>query len=133
MPSHNSMTSLRNQLYIGSCYSLYSVSVRRNDTKSKHEEESHEVKEKLARNSDLHWGEEPFLLETLKDFFLLRSLFRSACPDYSGTSPLEHLYSRDTSIQGTQKLVPKKCPHNLCICYLYLGERDTFVGPKAQV
>ena len=27
----------------------------------------------------------------------------SACPDYSGTSPLGHLYSRDTSIQGTQK------------------------------
>ena len=45
----------------------------------------------------------------------------------------------DTSIQGTppfkghKNLVPEKCSHNLCICYLYLGERDTFVGPKAQV
>ena len=81
----------------------------------------------------MDWGEEPFLPETLKDFLSYARFSGSACPDYSGTSPLEHLYLRDTSIQGTQKLVPKKCPHNLCICYLYLGERDTFVGPKAQV
>ena len=32
---------------------------------------------------------------------------------YSGTSPLGHVYSRDTSIQGTQDLVPEKRPHNL--------------------
>ena len=57
----------------------------------------------------------------------------SACPDYSGTSPLGHLYSRDISIHGTQNFVPEKCSHNLYICYLYLGERDTFMGPKTQV
>ena len=31
-----------------------------------------------------------------------------------------HLYSGDTSIQGTKNLLPVKCSHNLCICYLYL-------------
>ena len=53
---------------------------------------------------------------------------------YSGTSLLW-----DTSIQGTQTLVPEKHPYNLCICYLY--KRDTsiqgtgthFLGPEAQV
>ena len=30
-----------------------------------------------------------------------------------------NIYSRDTSIQGTQNLVPVKCSHNLCICYLF--------------
>ena len=39
--------------------------------------------------------------------------------NYSGTSPLRHLYSSNTSIRGTQDLVPKKCSHSLCICYLY--------------
>lgn len=28
-------------------------------------------------------------------------------------------YPRDSSIQGTQNLVAKKCLHNLCVCYLY--------------
>ena len=49
---------------------------------------------------------------------------RTSC----GTSPLGHLFSRDTSIQGTQNLVPKKRPHNLWIYYLYWGEMDTFSG-----
>ena len=31
---------------------------------------------------------------------------------------LGHLYSRDTSIKGTQHLVPEKCPQNLCICMI---------------
>ena len=47
---------------------------------------------------------------------------------YSGTSPLGHLYPRDTSIQGTQNLVAKKCLHNLCVSYLYW--RDTFRGSR---
>ena len=42
---------------------------------------------------------------------------------YTGASSLGHLYSRDTwwtpPFQGTQNLVPEKCSHNLCICYLY--------------
>ena len=32
-----------------------------------------------------------------------------ARPNYSGTSPSGHLYSRDTSIQGTQNLAREKC------------------------
>ena len=32
---------------------------------------------------------------------------------YSETSPLGNLYSKDTSIQGTQNTVPEKCSHNL--------------------
>ena len=46
---------------------------------------------------------------------------------YSGDTSIQgtplfrgHFYSRDTSIQGTKNLVPVKCSHNLCICYLYL-------------
>ena len=42
--------------------------------------------------------------------------------NYSGTSPLRHLYSSNTSIRGTKNLVPEKCSHNLCICYLYWRE-----------
>ena len=55
----------------------------------------------------------------------------------SGTFPLGHLYSRDTSIQGTQGLVLEKHPYYNCfICYLYWedtsiqGKRDTFWAPK---
>jgi len=40
--------------------------------------------------------------------------FSCALCHYSGTSPLGHLYLRDTSIQGTQNLVLEKCSHNLC-------------------
>ena len=39
--------------------------------------------------------------------------------NYSETSPLGHLYSSNTSIQGTQNLVPERCSHSPCICYLY--------------
>ena len=47
-------------------------------------------------------------------------------------SPLEHgLYSKDTSIQGTQNLVPKKCSHNLCIFYLCC--RDTSIQGKGTL
>ena len=35
----------------------------------------------------------------------------------------DNFYSRDTSIQGKKNLVPVKCSHNLCICYLYLFYR----------
>ena len=59
--------------------------------------------------------------------------------DYSGTSPLGHLYARDVSIQETQNLVTEKCSHNRCICNLfvrdiglYSGERDTFTGSQNQ-
>ena len=45
-------------------------------------------------------------------------------------SPLEHLYSKDTSIQGTQNWVPKKCSHNLCILYLYCS--DTSIQGKGH-
>ena len=48
-----------------------------------------------------------------------------------------HLYSSDTSIQGTQDLVPEKCSHNLCICYIYWSSIQTkgtlFLGPETLV
>ena len=59
------------------------------------------------------------------------------CLDPSPT--VETLYSRDTSIQGTQKSVQEKCSHNLCICYLLWrnisiqGKRTHFMGPETQV
>ena len=81
----------------------------------------------------MDWGEEPFLSQSLKDFFSYARFSGSACPDYSGTSPLGHLYSRDISIHGTQNFLLEKCSYNLYICYLYLGETDTFVGPQTQV
>ena len=52
---------------------------------------------------------------------------------------LGHLYSKDTSIQGTRDLVPKKRPHNLWICYLYWrdtsiqGKGARFLGPETRV
>ena len=51
---------------------------------------------------------------SLRFFFFLALLLH-----YSETSPLGHLCSRDTSIQGTKNLVLEKRPHNFCICYLY--------------
>lgn len=35
---------------------------------------------------------------------------------------LEHLYSRDNSIQGIQNFVPEKSSDHLCTCYLRLKE-----------
>ena len=46
--------------------------------------------------------------------------------DFIGTSPLGHLYLRDTSIQGTKILVHECWHFYLCICYLY--KRDTSPG-----
>ena len=37
----------------------------------------------------------------------------------------------DTFIQGTESLVLEKCSHNLCICYLYLG--DTSIQGKGTL
>ena len=56
---------------------------------------------------------------------------------YSGTPPLGHLYSRNTSTQGTQNLVLEKRPDNICIYYLYLRDtsfqgKGTLLGPKTQ-
>ena len=51
--------------------------------------------------------------------------YRFVKNQYSGTSPLGHLYLRDTSIQGTPNLIREKCSHN--VCYLY-GSLDTFSG-----
>ena len=42
---------------------------------------------------------------------------------------LEHLYSRDNSIQGIENFVPEKCSDNLCTCYLRL-KGHFFLGPK---
>ena len=42
----------------------------------------------------------------------------------SGTSPLGHLYSRDTSVQRENKSGPN-VQKNFCICYLYW--RNTFI------
>ena len=47
---------------------------------------------------------------------------------YSVTSPLGHLFSRNSSIQRKQNLVPEKRSHNICIVLPLLKgpERDTF-------
>lgn len=70
-------------------------------------------------------------------FLHIRYLYSSK---NSGTFPYVHLYSRDASIQGSQKLVPEKLPHNLCVCYLYwsvtsvqLGKGTGFLGPETRV
>ena len=62
-------------------------------------------------------------------------LYHNKIPQFNLSFGLH--YSRDTSIQGKQNLVPKKCSHDLCICYLYLrktstisGVRDTLCAPK---
>ena len=87
----------------------------------------------------MDWGEEPFLSQSLKDFFLLRSLFRFCLSRlqwnlYIGTPLFKgHLHSRDTKIW---------CRKNVHIIFVTVTsiertplfrERDTFVGPKAQV
>ena len=47
-------------------------------------------------------------------------LFTNGTPfEYSGTSSLGHLCSRDTSIHGIQNWVLENFSHNLCICYFY--------------
>ena len=45
---------------------------------------------------------------------------------YSGTFPLGYLYSRDK----VSDQVPEKCPHNLCIYYLFW--RDTSIRGKGH-
>ena len=62
-------------------------------------------------------------------------LYHNKIPQFNLSFGLH--YSRDTSIQGKQNLVPKKCSHDLCICYLYLretsiisGVRDTLCAPN---
>ena len=81
----------------------------------------------------MDWGEGPFLSQFPKDFFLLRSLSGSACPDYSGTSPLGHLYSKDTKFGPGKMFTSSLYLLPLLKGHLYLGERKTFVGSKAQV
>ena len=64
----------------------------------------------------------------------LSNVFEKIC---SGTSPLRHLYSRDTSIQGTQNLVRK----NVHIIFLFVSsveetlqaKETRFLGPVTQV
>ena len=52
---------------------------------------------------------------------------------YSGTSTLRHLFSRETSIHGTQNLVLEKCSHiNLCTCYPYLFMKGHFCSRKSD-
>ena len=52
--------------------------------------------------------------------------------------PLGHLYSRDTTIQGTQDFVPEKSSYNLPICYLFWmdtsiqGKGTFFLGPETS-
>lgn len=53
--------------------------------------------------------------ETARELSLSPSVFFLALSlHYSGTSPLGHLFSTDTSI-----LVPEKRPHNICTYYLF--------------
>ena len=105
-------------MYIGSCYSLLSVPVRSNDAKSKHEE-SHEVKEK-GEELRCGLGRGALSLPAPEGFFSLTLAF----PVLLVPTTVEPLHW-DTSIQGTppfkghKNLVPEKCSHNLCNCYLY--------------
>ena len=52
--------------------------------------------------------------------------------NFHNLSFLGDLYSRDTSIQGTENLVPEKCSQIILLLlpllkgHLYSGERDTF-------
>ena len=66
-----------------------------------------------------------FVPESLKLEIICRKFDDNSVSDYSGTSRLGHLHSRDL------KFCPGKCLHNLCTCDLYLRdthsvERDTF-------
>ena len=66
--------------------------------------------------------------------------YRLSIVNTVGNSPLRHLYSGDTSFQ-TQNLVPEKCSHNRCICYLLIertplyikGKGPLFLGPKTRL
>ena len=83
-------------MYIGSCYSLLSVPVRRNDAKSKHEE-SHQVKEK-GEELRCGLGRGALSLPAPEGFFSLTLAF----PVLLVPTTVEPLHW-DTSIQGTQK------------------------------
>ena len=86
------------------------------------------------RGTQMWTGEgSPFSPSPCRIFFSYALFSGSACPDYSGTSPLGHLHSRDTKIW---------CRKNVHIIFVTVTsiertplfrERDTFVGPKAQV
>ena len=48
-------------------------------------------------------------------------------PTHKLRDTVGHPYSRDTSNQGTQNLVPEKCSHHLCSCYyLYYFKRHLY-------
>ena len=132
MPSHNSLTSLKSQLYIGSCYSLLSVLVRRNDTKIKHEE-LNEVKEKgeeLRRGL----GRGALSLPVPEGFFSLTLSFPVLLvPTTVEPLQLDTIYSRDTKFGPGKIFTSSLYLLPLLKGHLYLGERDTFVGSKAQV
>ena len=71
-----------------------------------------------ALDKDLDWKKEVTAFFAIKVYTnTVEPLFDE--PVYSVTSLLGYRFSRDTSIQGAQNLVPKKCSDNLCICYLY--------------
>ena len=96
--------------------------------KKKKKKKTYPVRERLHKR-----------LQVLPAAFCSRVLL-IAGHDCSGTSPLGSPYSWDTSIQGTQNLVPeKKLPHNLWICYRYWrdtsfqGRGTHFLGPKTWV
>ena len=80
-----------------------------------------------ALDKDLDWKKEVTAFFAIKVYTnTVEPLFDE--PVYSVTSVLGYRFSRDTSIQGAQNLVPEKCWDNLCICYLYW--RDTSIQGK---
>ena len=78
-----------------------------------------------ALDKDLDWKKEVTAFLAIKVYTnKVEPVFDE--PLYSVTSPLGYLYSRDTSIQGAQNLVPEKCSDNLCICYGSIEETPLF-------
>ena len=74
-------------------------------------------KERTVRKLMEGWGEggnEVQKIDSCKGKFT-KEIGYILTQNYSGASPLGHFYFIDTSIQGTQNLVPEKRPPNLCI------------------
>ena len=90
---------------------------------------------KRKRRGTQTWTGEsgPFSSCSRRIFFSYALFSGSACPDYSGTSPLGHLYSRDTKFGPGKMFTSSLYLLPLLKGHLYLGERDTFVGSKTQV
>ena len=64
-------------------------------------------------------------------FFNEINAMMTLASEYSVTSPLGKLVSRDTSVQGRQNVVPEKCSHNLRILLPLL--KDSSIQAKGTL